>query len=177
MPLPPNLPISGLPVAGPLDGTEKVPILQGGVTKSVTSDKLKATAVNDGIVFILGGALLADPLIIVSGSGSIDMSQGRLTAHQVVADELYFSNLTGAGVVQAVSGQLVANAGVSVLGGNTLQAQFLSALSTVSIAGGLAFIDQFGSVSGSELHAANGFTGSGTFTNFTIVDGIIRSAS
>lgn len=43
------------------------------------------------------------------------------------------------------------------------------------VGGGPAESDQ--SFTASELHANNGFTGTGSYTNFTIVDGIIISAS
>ena len=38
-------------------------------------------------------------------------------------------------------------------------------------------LDVTGSVTGATLHANNGFTGTGSYTSFTITDGIITSAS
>jgi len=125
--------ISAMPTAGILDGTELVPIVQGGVNTKVTVAVLLAFLTRDlvdngGIPYWDGTVLRTDDFVL------------RLSSGVLSCEELHCLRIISSG-------------------------------STATV------LDAVGNLTGNTLTADDGFNGSGTFSSFTVVNGIVTNAS
>jgi hypothetical protein len=184
--------ISAMPAASGLAGTELVPVVQGGVNKRSTPAAFEAfvernLAVNNvpyfdgtnmvplpGATYIGGNSTkfdflrVGDTLSFQSGLFACDQN-GDLTIHSILQSASNW-NLTAAG-----DGNFKT---LGINGGNaTITSGGDVTAASLSVGGGNITLLNTGVLTALELHAVNGFTGTGAFTNFTIVDGIILAAS
>lgn len=124
--------ISAMPAATTPNGTELVPIVQGGVNKRITIDALIARLFQG-----MGTNCLCyfDGTKVIAVNGLNTDGAGRLLVTSLLTDSID----TNSGPTQ--------------------------------------ILNVIAELTGAEVHAQNGFSGSGTFTSFTIVDGVITAAS
>jgi hypothetical protein len=124
--------ISQMPDAGPLTGTELVPVVQAGVNDKTTTLAIAQLLIKNvnfqGVGWWDGAFIQFDQVIIRKSQGILQ------------AEDYWGSTWRNKATLRNI-------------------------------------IEADESVHASSLHADDGFNGSGSYTNFTIVDGIITAAS
>ncbi len=184
--------ISAMPAASALVGPERIPVVQGGVNKQSNPNDLRTfltrllSADNlfyfDGTDFV---PITSATMVTASKPRFLDLEIGNTLRYQSGTFQVdntgnlatfILRNLTNSFVADD-SGDVTAHS-ISVGGGNaTIPNSGDMTAHALSVGGGSATITNGGVITGMEVHAVNGFNGTGVFTTFTIVDGIITSAS
>jgi len=196
----PSQKISEMPVASTLTGAELVPVVQGGTNKQTTAYNVSAVAmptrlselVNDVPYLKFGGAaplgykpavLLHDSetlksinLLQFDGSGNVGCQLIQALSAVVNTSLTLLSQLDRS--ILFMNGTDVSTlASLFVRIDETLVAAAAEFGGTLQAAGGNFDVDGAGVVQAAELHATDGFTGTGAYTNFEFIDGICVDAS
>ncbi len=161
-----------MPTASALVGPEQIPVVQAGVNKKTDPNALRT---------FITRLLAADGLFYFDGTDFVPIT----SATMVTASKPRFLDLEIGNTLRYQSGDFqvdnTGNLACFIL--RNLTNSFVADNSgdvtahSISVGGGNATITNAGVITGMEVHAVNGFNGSGVFTTFTIVDGIITSAS
>jgi len=194
----PSQKISEMPAADTLTGAELLLVVQGGVNKQTTVQKVSEKAAPTEVSQLandvpycrnMGSGGSGNVLVDLSPSAyksASDITAGpdgllsalRLYALEVIAEEqLFVPYCPNNQLLVAVDGILTPLEEITALADGTFGAVTGEFSDALDVAGGLMTVNDLGELSAAKLSAGDGFTGTGAFTNFTIVDGIITAAS
>jgi len=194
----PSQKISEMPLANTLTGAELVPVVQDGLNKQSTAQKVSEVAAptnvsqlnNDVPYASSSGSGRSGPVAVRSGAdeyGSSDTVSidpvGELSAPSIETVELQVTGdlLLDLQVDRAflfMDGDTVSSSPEAVWEPDaTAKFENLTCVLQFGVGGGAFNVDSAGNCDATTLKADDGFTGTGVYTTFEIVAGIIISAS
>ena len=178
--------ISALPSAGAINGTEAVPLVQGGITKQAPSNAIANSATSvTGLTLngttTLSGALTATGQTITGGTYAGPVLSGTVTGTYTLGGTPTISNPTLSGTVAGtytLGGTPTLGAGLTATGqtitGGTYTGITLSGITTFP--SGTSINGSGVLTLGTDLAVTSGGTGAGTFTTHGVLLGEGTSA-
>lgn len=135
------------------------------------------TETANGMVTVQTGNLTYDDSFTFPSAGSIT-TMGTISAGALSSlSDIQLPNGIDTALLYVASGSIVQDADIFRNASGSISLTNLTASGTLSVAGNNVFVNTAGDIACQTVNPANGFSGSGVFTTFTIVNGIITAAS